>query len=165
MEIINYIARTNLFNFAIFLAILVYLYKKLNVTGMFERSKVEVEHVIEESKTVKSESEVRLNSVEESLSHIEDEIESILKKSEENANLVGVRILEDAEKNSQNIRHNTLKSIENSHNILKNDLVKRASEASVEVAKNHIINELNNNQWLHDKLIDESIEAIEGVQL
>ena len=49
--------------------------------------------------------------------------------------------------------------------ILKNELLKRASLASVEVAKNHIINELNTNQGLHDKLIDESIEAIEGVGL
>ena len=46
---------------------------------------------------------------------------------------------------------------------LKNDLLKKASLASVEIAKNHIINELSWNQCLHDKLIDESIEAIEGV--
>ena len=43
---------------------------------------------------------------------------------------------------------------------MKNDLIKRATLASVEVAKSHIINELNNNQDLHNKLIDESIEAI-----
>ena len=49
--------------------------------------------------------------------------------------------------------------------ILKNELLKRASLASVEVAKNHIVNELSWNQGLHDKLIDESIEAIEGAGL
>ena len=49
--------------------------------------------------------------------------------------------------------------------IMKNELLKRASLASLEVAKSHIIHELNNNKELHDKLIDESIDAIEGAGL
>ena len=58
-----------------------------------------------------------------------------------------------------------LQSVENKKTVLRNDLIKRASTASIEVAKNHIINELNNNYDLHQRLIDESIEAIEGVEL
>ena len=57
------------------------------------------------------------------------------------------------------------KALENSKTILKNELLKRASLASVEVAKNHIINELSWNQGLHDKLIDESLDAIGGLEL
>ena len=41
--------------------------------------------------------------------------------------------------------------------------MKRASLASIEVARNHIVNELSWNQGLHDKLIDESIDALVGV--
>ena len=55
--------------------------------------------------------------------------------------------------------------MENKRTVLRNDLIRRASSASIEVAKNHIINELNNNYDLHQRLIDESIEAIEGVEL
>ena len=36
-------------------------------------------------------------------------------------------------------------------------------DASIEVAKNHIINELSWNQGLHNKLIDESIEALNTI--
>ena len=47
--------------------------------------------------------------------------------------------------------------------IFKNELIKKASLASVEVAKAHIIGELSRNAELHDKLIDESIEALEEI--
>lgn len=164
-EIINYIARTNLFNFVIFISIILYLAHKMDVKGKLEQSKEDVNNVIEESKTVKSDSETRLSSIEESMLHIEEEIESILAKSEENAKLVGEKIVHDAEKNVLVIQDNAGKSIENSKMILKNELIKKATLASVEVAKSHILNELNSNQGLHDKLIEESINAIEGVQL
>ncbi|MCM1004080.1 MAG: hypothetical protein NC408_07050 [Candidatus Gastranaerophilales bacterium] len=164
-EIVSYIARTNLFNFIIFLSIIIYLAAKMDVRGKLEASRETVESEIEESKTVKAESETRLTAIEESMAHIEEEIESILTKSEENAKLVGEKIVQDAEKNVIVIRDNAGKAIENSRMILKNDLIKKAALASVEVAKSQILNELNANQGLHDKLIEESINAIEGVQL
>ena len=89
----------------------------------------------------------------------------MFEKTENNAQLVGAKILEDAGRVANTVQANTEKAIENSQLILKNDLIRRASLASVEVAKAHIINELNNNQGLHDKLIEESVEAIEGVEL
>lgn len=160
---IDYIARTNLFNFVIFFSIILFLVKKVNVSAKLEEAQDSVKDTIEESETAKLESEKKLNSIEDSIAHIEEEIEAIIVKSEENANLVGEKILQDARKTALVIQDNTQKALENSRIILKNDLLKRASLASVEVAKNHILNELNNNQELHNRLIDESIEAIEGV--
>ena len=162
---IDYIARTNLFNFVIFLSIIIFLLKKINISAKLETEQVQVKDSIVESEAVKIQSEERLSSIEDSMAHIEEEIEAIIEKSEENANLVGEKILQDSQKTALVIQENTGKAIENSRMILKNELLKRASLASVEVAKNHIINELNTNQGLHDKLIDESIEAIEGVGL
>lgn len=147
------------------MSIIIYLAHKMDVKGKLEQSKADVATVIEESKTVKAESETRLASIEESMANIETEIEEILVKSEENAKLVGEKIVSDAEKNVLVIRDNASKAIENSRLILKNDLIKRATLASVEVAKSQILAELNANQDLHNKLIEESINAIEGVQL
>ena len=48
---------------------------------------------------------------------------------------------------------------------MKNDLIKRASLASVEVAKNQILGELEKNSELHDKLIEDSINALEGMEI
>ncbi len=147
------------------MSIILFLAHKMNVKGKLEQSKIDVNNVIEESKTIKADSEARLSSIEESMTHIEEEIEAILTKSEETAKLVGEKIVQDAEKNVLVIRDNAGKAIENSRIILKNDLIKRATLASVEVAKSKILNELNSNQGLHDQLIEESINAIEGVQI
>lgn len=160
---IDYIARTNLFNFVIFLSIIIFLVKKINISAKLEDSQNTIKETIDNSEETKVESEKRLNSIEASIANIEEEINTILQKSEENAKLVGEKILQDAEKTALTIQENTSKSIQNSQTLLKNELLKRASLASIEVAKNHIINELSWNQELHDKLINESIEALEGV--
>ena len=162
---LDYIARTNLFNFVIFLSIIIFLVKKINISSKLETEKTSVKDIIDESVNVKLESEKKLTSIEESMNHIEEEINAIVDKSEENAKLVGEKILQDAQKSALVIQENATKAIENSKSLLKNDLLKRASLASIEVAKTHIVNELSWNQGLHDKLIDESIDEIEGIDL
>ena len=169
MEILNnildYLARTNLFNFILFAGIIIFLVKKLNVKAKMENAALAVKESIDESENVKMESEIKLSGIETSMSHLNEEIDAIIAESDERAKLVGEKILEDANKSALVVRDNTQKAIENSKNLLKNDLVKRASLASVEIAKAHILEELSRNSELHDKLIDESIEKIEGVEL
>ena len=160
---IDYIARTNLFNFAIFLSIIIFLVNKINVPAKLEDSQNAIKESIDTSETTKLESEKRLSSIEDSIAHIEEDINAILQKSEAKAKLVGEKILNDGQRTALIIQENTNKAIENSSTILKNELLKRASLASIEIAKGHIVNELSWNQGLHDKLIDESIEAIEGI--
>ena len=164
-EIINYIGRPNLFNFVIFLAIIIFVCKKINVTGKLEAAKKDVVNNIENSKTAKSDSESTLKAIEESVAHIEEEIDEIIKKAEENARMVGGKILEDAEKSVENIKYNSKKTADARAGLIRNDIMRRASAASVDVAKNHIINELRNNPELHNKLIDESVDAINGVEI
>ena len=159
-SVLDYISRTNLFNFVIFLSILIFLFKKIDVVGMLENMKNAVIENIEASKTSKSESETHLKEIEEKVSHIEEEIDGIIKKSEQNAKLVGEKIIDDANHTVSSIKDNSKKLVENKSALLKNDILKRASQASIEVARNHIVNELNNNYDLHQRLIDESLEAL-----
>ena len=159
-SVLDYISKTNLFNFIIFLSILIFLFKKIDVVGMLENMKNAVIENIEASKTSKSESETHLKEIQEKVSHIEEEIDGIIKKSEQNAKLVGEKIIQDANHTVESIKDNSKKLVENKSALLKNDILRRASEASIEVARNHIVNELNNNYDLHQKLIDESLEAL-----
>ena len=159
-SVLDYISKTNLFNFIIFLSILIFLFKKIDVVGMLDNMKNVVIENIESSKTSKSDSETHLKEIEEKVSHIEEEIDGIIKKSEQNAKLVGEKIIEDANHTVESIKDNSKKLVENKSALLKNDILRRASEASIEVARNHIVNELNNNYDLHQKLIDESLEAL-----
>ena len=164
-QVIDYISRTNLFNFIIFAGIIIYLFIKLDVIGGLEKAKDDVAHSIEASEATKETSEENLHTVEDRVAGLAEEIDKIIEQSECNAKLVGEKIICDANKSAESINENAEKLIENKTALMRNDILKRASDASVEVAKNHIINELNNNYELHEKLINESIEAINGVDL
>lgn len=163
--VIDYIARTNLFNFAIFAGIIIFLVIKLDVKSKLTEAKEAVDTTITDAETAKADSEEKLSAVEKSMENLSEEVDKILLQAEENAKLVGNKIVEDTKKSVALIHDNAQKAIENSHVILKNDIIRRASLASVEVAKAHIIEELQRNGELHNKLIDESIDMIEGVEL
>ncbi len=160
----EYIGRTNLFNFIIFLSVFILIWKMAKLGDMLEKAKQSVIDHIEDSKTKKADSEDHLKQIEETVSHLGEEIEGLIKKSEDNAKLVGEKILQDAGNMAEGIRDNARKVVENKSALLKNDILRRASQASIDVARNHIINELRDNDGLHQKLIDESIEAINGIE-
>lgn len=160
-SVLSPLSRAVLSNFILFALIIGLVMKQVvHPKSMLEKAQTVVEDEIKASESAKEASEEKLTNIQKSARSVKKEINAIIKKSEENAQLVGAKILEDAEKTALVVKENADKSIENSQILLKNDLIKRASLASVEVAKSHIINELNANSELHDKLINDSIEAL-----
>lgn len=160
--VLDYIARTNLFNFIIFAGVFALIFWKVDLIGGLEKGRQSIAEKIEDSETKKEEAETGLKTIEDKVSNLEDEIDEIVKKSEDNANVVGQKIIAEANKTADNIKSGVVKLTENRAALLKNDIMRRASLAAVETAKNHIINELMRNHDLHNRLIDESIEAING---
>lgn len=157
-------ARAVISNFIVFATIIgLILWQFVHPKAMLEKEQTNIENQIKDSENIKEESEVRLSTIEASMAHIEEEIDAILVKSEENAKLVGEKIVQDGEKTALVIQENTEKALENSRTILKNELLRRASLASIEIAKMHIINELSWNKDLHERLINESIDALEEI--
>ena len=154
-------SRAVLSNFILFALIIALVMKNVvHPKAILEQAQSLVEKEIKDSENAKDDSETRLDAVQKSARNVKKEINTIIKKSEENAKLVGEKMLQDAEKKALTLKENSIKAIENSQVLLKNDLIKRASLASVEVAKLHIIKELEKNVELHDKLINDSIEAL-----
>ena len=165
-DVFPFVSRAVLANFFVFAIIIGFVLRQaVHPKAILEQAQTAVENEIKDSESAKEDSEARLDSIQKSSRGVKKEINAILKKSEENAKNVGEKILQDAEKTAIIVRDNAGKVIENNEILLKNELIRRASLASIEVAKSQIINELNNNSSLHDKLIDESIEAIEGMEL
>ena len=162
---LDYIARTNLFNFILFASIIAFIFVKLDVIGIIENAKNSVVDTIKNSEKTKSDSEDVLSEAENKISNLSEEVDSIINSSVDNAKLVGDKLLSDTNNTLENMRHNSEKLVENKTESIRNDIFKRASLASVEVAKSKIIEELNNNRELHNKLIDESVEQINEVNL
>lgn len=160
---LSFSARAVLSNFIVFALVIGIVMKQVvHPQAMLEVEQTAIENQIKDSEAVKEDSAVRLSTIESSMANIEKEIDFILSTSEENAKLVGEKILQDGQKTALVVKENAEKALQNSYTLLKNDLLKKASLASVEVARNHIIDELSRNAELHDKLIEESIEAIES---
>jgi F0F1-type ATP synthase membrane subunit b/b' len=160
-EFLLFISRAVLANFAVFALVIGFVLRQaVHPKAILEQAQTAIENEIKKSEVAKEESDTELDAIQKSSKNLKKEVNAILKKSEENAKNVGEKILQDAETTAIIVRDNTDKIIENNQILLKNELIRRASLASIEVAKSHIINELNNNQELHDKLIDESIEAL-----
>ena len=163
-DFVSFSSRAVLSNFIVFVLVIVFVMRQaVHPKAILEKEQTIIETQINDSEAAKAESEVRLTQIEESMANIEKEIDEILSKSEENALLVGEKILKDAEKTALVIKENTTKAIENSKTLLKNELLRKASLVSIEIAKSHIIEQLRVNADLHNKLIDESVEAIKEV--
>ena len=75
MDFIDYIARTNLFNFVIFAGIIIYLVVKLRVGSKIEDAKVSVDETIMASESAKVESEKKLEDIQDSMAHLEEDID------------------------------------------------------------------------------------------
>lgn len=160
-NILPFTSRAVLANFIVFSAIIVIVVKKfIKPNEALEVAQNEIKNKIENSQNTKEESQKRLASTKESLENIGALIESIFKQSNSNAQKIGEKIVQDAHKTASSIQNDTDKTIKNNQNSLKTDLIKRTSKALIEIAKAQIVNELEKNPQLHNKLIEESIETI-----
>ena len=144
--VLDYIAKTNLFNFIIFAAVFALIFWKIDLIGLLEKGRQSIAEKIEDSETKRNEAEAGLQTIEDKVSNLENTVKELIVKSEENANIVGEKMISDANNTAQNIKSGTIKLTEN----------------KAALAKSHILNELMSNKELHNKLIDESIDAING---
>ena len=111
--ILDYISRTNLFNFIIFFSIIVFICRKINLGTKLDDAKNVITQRVEDSKTEKENSEKNLKNIEDTVAHLSEEIDEIIEKSKTNAKLVGEKILEDANNLANGIKENSKKLVEN----------------------------------------------------
>ena len=150
----NVIVESNTLNFVVFVLILAYLCKKIDVNKIIEASKEAKEVAIKD-----------LAKAEDSVKNVATEVETILADAKVTASKMREKIAEDAKLQAESIKKNAKKIIDAEEKIIYNLLMKKASKASLEVAKSHIKDTLRNNEALQDKYINESIDKLDGLNL
>ena len=160
-----WIAGLSLVYFILLALALKFLCKKFNVAEGLEAARQKVFDTIKASEDEKLQSEEDYKKETETASHIDEEIYSALSVAEKSAQALGRKMLEDANKITRSIITSTQKRIDAQTNLLQADLLKKTAIASVEVARERIIQELEQNPELHDKFINESLEALNEVKL
>lgn len=152
---------TNTFNFLIFAAIIIWIFKKINAKAIIDSLHAKVVETIETAKKTKEEAHGHLKEVEKSVENLPEVLNSILQDASKSAEVIEKKLLEDAQKQVEHIRVNAEKVIEAEEKMLTSKLTKKASKASVELAKSHIQTALEKNPQLHEKYINDSIEELD----
>lgn len=165
MEIWTLIVKSNTFNFAILLFLIILLIKFLNVKSKLEGAQKKVEESVNNSTKAKEESQTKLNLALDEVKNIAHDIKKIFDTAEINAKNMGEKILYEANKQVENIETNSKKALEKEDKKTALKLKEKTALASLELAKEHLIKTLENNPNYHNELIKKSIEELEGLKI
>ena len=160
MEIWTLILKSNLFNFAIMLAILIFVIKKLDLGQKIDDAISKVKEKIEESELANKNSVEELKQAGEKTKNVQAEIEEIEQKGSENISNLEQKIASEAKEEVNSIEKSADRLIVAKEREIVSRLSKKTILASVEIAKNHVINLLKQNPEYHRKFIKESIEEL-----
>lgn len=160
-EIWNIIVESNTFNFVLFVLILAWVAKKINVGQIISSLQAKIIKLIED---VKREHEIAKNELlnaQKAVENLPTELKEIIQDAEKSADVISKKIMTEAEKQLENINNNAQKVIDAEEKLLISTLTKNTSKASVEAATSHIQNTLTQTPSLHEKYINESIDELD----
>lgn len=164
-EIWNKILTSNLFNFVLMLVFLGWIIKKCDIAGALEKGRKSIEERITLSDKKREDALKDLYDTQAEGVNVDKEIFDTLEKAEQNAVIVGEKLIEDARKQSASFGKNTQKTIDTAIENLRINLTNETAQKAVELAKQHVKKQLADNRELHIRYINESIDALKGVDL
>ena len=154
MEIWALIVKSNTFNFLIMVIIMIAVLKGIHIGQLLENAKTKIKEKIDLSSKTKEDSVSKLAKAHAAISNIEDEIEEIFSKNDENIENIKSKIEDETSKKLITLEEDKIFS----------NLSKQTALASIELAKNHIIKTLEEKPEYHDNFISESINELDEVQ-
>jgi len=157
----NTIVHSNTFNFVIFVLILAWVFKKINIVAIISSLQEKIVKILEEAKIKKEEAKNRLAQTEKAVKNLPEELKSLIIDATKSAEGIEKKLLEDAQKQVESIKTNAQKVIEAEEKMLTSKLTQKASKASVEIARSNINKSLELNPALHEKYINESIDSLD----
>ena len=155
------ILHSNIINFAIMIALFVFIGYKLKVGQKIEDMRVSIKNKVEESDAIKEEAKKDYESVAASLSHIEDELNAIVAKAEETAKSFEQKARADLDKSVALLKQNIEKQVETEQNHVQGELLHSVAASSIEIAQKQIKTALDKDKQLHRKYIEDFINSID----
>ena len=155
------ILHSNIINFAIMIALFVFIGYKLKVGQKIEDMRVSIKNKVEESDAIKEEAKKDYESVADSLSHIEDELNAIVAKAEETAKSFEQKARADLDKSVALLKQNIEKQVETEQNHVQGELLHSVAASSIEIAQKQIKTALDKDKQLHRKYIEDFINSID----
>ena len=164
-EIWQIIVQSNTLNFLIVLAVVLFIVSKLDVKSKREAIKDEIKTYVDNSSQEKESAKKELDEINEKIKHLPDEIADIKQSAENNIRGIEKRINEEIEEKKKDIENNAKRILGLETKKFKSRLSGILSQASIDLAKNNALEQLNNNRELHDRYINEAIDEIDRIGL
>lgn len=164
MEIWTLIVKSNAFNFLILLGLIIFAIKFFKVGSLIEKACLKVKETVENSDLEKENSKVELQKANETIKNIANEVKEIFDNAQKSAELMGKKILKDADLQAKNIEQNAKKVMEFESKKVALNLTQKTALASLEVAKNHIKNTLKEKPQYHNDFIQKSIDELDRLK-
>lgn len=155
------IVESNTLNFIIFLYLFSLIFKKINVKGMIDSIHQKKVEVITVATKTKEDAHNQLKEIEKSIENLENELNSIISDATRSAEMISEKLLQDIKNQLENIEKNAAKVISAEEKMLISKLTHKVSKASVSLAERNIQHALGQNEHLHQKYINESIDELD----
>lgn len=164
-QIYNYILHSNIINFIIMLWILYAIIKKINLGKTLEQSIENVNSNIQKSDKDKHESQITLNKAKELIDKLPEDIKTLEQTSQQKVEIFTTKITENTQKTIFNLEKNIDRAISIEEKKISNLMSEKTSKASIELAKQHILKQLEENPELHNQFIMNSLDELDKVKL
>lgn len=161
----NYILHSNIINFVIMLCILYAIIKKVNLGKTFDQSINNVNSNIQKSDSEKEKAQNQLNAAKELFEKLPQDIQTLENNSQDKVKIFTDKIAENTQKTIFELEKNIDRAISIEEKKISNLMSENTSKASVELAKQQIIDLLNKNPELHNQFVMNSLDELDKVKL
>lgn len=164
-EIWHLIIHSNIVNFLIVLALICWLFSKINLGQKIDSVRENIKNYVDTSSNEKINAEKNLETIKEKITHLPEEIDEIQKSAKNSIESIGKKIESEIQSQMIDIENNAKRIMNLETKKFKSKLTGALTEASINLAKENAVSQLNNNRDLHDKYIYEAIDELDKVIL
>lgn len=164
-EIWQLLIKSNTINFLIVLGIIIFLVAKLNISSKIDALRNEIKNFVDASVQEKENAQKELDKIKEKIVHLPDEIKDIEDTAQKNIKGIEQKIEVEIQEKMQDVENNAKRILNLETKKFKSKLSGILSEASIKLARQNAIEQLEQNRELHDKYINEAIDEIDRISL
>lgn len=164
-EIIDFILKTNTFNFFILFLCFALLAHYLKLGEKLENLKNAVIKRIEDAKSEKENALTNLNKAKNDVANLENEIKDRISNAKTSAQNVASKINDETSKDMEGIIKNSENIIQGEEKSISSKILNKASQNAIELSREYIKSEFAKRSELHERFIRESIQELVRINL
>jgi F0F1-type ATP synthase membrane subunit b/b' len=161
MSEINIILNSNLLNFIIVIVFLIWVIRKANLSTLITQKQNEI---VESIKNAEDEKKIKQNHLlvtKTKVSNVKQEVLKIIDEGEQVASNISESILDDADKQSEDMNKKAAASIKNEKQVVSGEVMTKIMGAAFYISEEHIKQAID--ERLHRKYIDEFINNLDSI--